>query len=134
MKFLEVLAEVAEDPKSKRSVVHHFLARTRQELCFFIYGRCHCLHYFSTFRLVPNSELLLQSIQNILADILLHSLSPEQTKRTDANSCALLKVGTAKANPIGSHCAPFPVYLPYHGAEELNAARSIRDLDQVMQA
>ena len=45
----------------------------------------------------------------------------------------LLKVGTAKADPTGSHWVPFPVYLPYRGAEELNAARAIRDLDQVMQ-
>ena len=69
----------------------------------------------------------------LLADILLHLLSPEQAGSMDADSCVLLKVGTAKTDPIGSHWVPFPVYLPYRGAEELNAARAIRDLDQVMQ-
>ena len=70
----------------------------------------------------------------LLEDILLHSLSPEQAESMDADSsCVLLKVGTAKADPTGSQGDPFPVYLSYRGAEKLNAARAIRDLDQVMQ-
>ena len=69
----------------------------------------------------------------LLENVLLHSLSSEQADSMDADSCVLLKVGTAKADPTGSHWAPFPVYLPYRGSEQLNAARAIRDLDQVMQ-
>ena len=46
VKSLEVLAEVAEDPKLKPSVVHHVLARTRQELCFSSYGKCHSVDVY----------------------------------------------------------------------------------------
>ena len=62
-------------------------------------------------------------------------LSPDQAESMDADSCVLLEVGTAKSDPTRSHWAPFPVYmyLPYRGAEELDAARAIHDLDQVIQ-
>ena len=66
-------------------------------------------------------------------NILLHSLSGEQAAKMNADSCVLFKVGTAKADPTGSHWAPFPVYLPFRWGEPINAAKAIMDLDQIVQ-
>jgi integrase len=69
----------------------------------------------------------------LLENVLVHSLSGEQATAMNADSCVLLKVGTAKADPTGSHWAPFPVYLPFRWGEPINAAKAIMDLDRIVQ-
>jgi integrase len=68
----------------------------------------------------------------LLDDILIHSLDSEQAAKMRADCSVLFKVGTSKADPTGSHWAPFPVYLPFRWGEPINAAKAIMDLDQIV--
>ena len=68
----------------------------------------------------------------LLDDILIHSLDSEQAAKMSADCSVLFKVGTSKADPTGSHWAPFPVYLPFRWGEPINAAKAIMDLDQIV--
>ena len=63
---------------------------------------------------------------------LMHSLDSEQAAKMNTNCCVMFKVGTSKADPTGSHWAPFPVYLPFRWGEPINAAKAIMELDQIM--
>ena len=69
----------------------------------------------------------------LLDNVLMHSLDSEQASKMNTDCCVMLKVGTSKADPTGSHWAPFPVYLPFRWGEPINAAKAIMDLDQIMQ-
>ena len=51
----------------------------------------------------------------------------------NAHRCVLFKVGTAEADPTGSHWAYFPMYLPFLWGEPIDGAKAIMDLDQIVQ-
>ena len=57
------------------------------------------------------------------------SLPPEALATFTSDAYVIIKVGAAKADQLGLHWAPFPVYLPFAPDDKVNAASLIVKLD-----